>query len=130
MRPHSKRWIGVYVGEALSSEILKSGSGRRSLVRNAITRGAITRVPRGPAESKTLRTHRNSTRENREVPSLSVVETPADRWEKARSYKTHMHGDGESYSGIVPAKQLNKSGRPPAEVVEGRPLTEDCSEAS
>src|SRR6516164_8118061 len=46
-----------------------------SLVRNAITRGAITRVPCDPAESKTLRTHRNSTRENRETPSLSVVET-------------------------------------------------------
>ena len=38
----------------LSSEILKSGSGRRPIVRNAITRGAITRVPCGPAESKTL----------------------------------------------------------------------------
>src|SRR6516162_9043851 len=75
VRPHLKRWIGVYVGEVWSSEILKSGSGRRSLVRNATTRGAITRVPCGPAESKTLRTHRNSTRENREAPSLSVVET-------------------------------------------------------
>ena len=41
------------------------------------------------------------------------------------SYKTHMHGDGESYSGIVPAKQPNKSGRPPAEVAEERPLTEE-----
>ena len=41
------------------------------------------------------------------------------------SYKTHMHGDGESYSGIVPAKQPNKSGRPPAEVVEGRTLTKE-----
>jgi RNA-directed DNA polymerase len=36
-----------------------------------------------------------------------------------------MHGDGESYSGIIPAKQPNKSGRPPAEVVEGRPLTKE-----
>ena len=41
------------------------------------------------------------------------------------SYKAHMHGGGESYSGVIPAKQLNKSGRPPAEVVEGRPLTEE-----
>jgi hypothetical protein len=41
------------------------------------------------------------------------------------SYKAHMNGGGESYSGIIPAKQLNKSGRPPAEVVEGRPLTEE-----
>ena len=41
------------------------------------------------------------------------------------SYKAHMHGDGESYSGIVPAKQPNKGGRPPAEVVEGRTLTKE-----
>ena len=41
------------------------------------------------------------------------------------SYKAHMHGGGESYSGVVPAKQPNKSGRPPAEVVEGRPLTKE-----
>jgi hypothetical protein len=33
-----------------------------------------------------------------------------------------MNGGGESYSGVIPAKQLNKSGRPPAEVVEGRPV--------
>jgi hypothetical protein len=36
-----------------------------------------------------------------------------------------MHGSGESYSGIVPAKQPNKSGQPPAEAVEGRPLTKE-----
>ena len=41
------------------------------------------------------------------------------------SDKTHMHGDGESYSVIVPAKQPNKSGEPPAEAVEGRPLTKE-----
>ncbi len=41
------------------------------------------------------------------------------------SDKTHMHGDGESYSGVVPTKQPNKSGKPPAEEVEGRPLTKE-----
>ena len=41
------------------------------------------------------------------------------------SSKTHMHGGGESYSGVVPAKQPNKGGRPSAEVVEGRPLTKE-----
>ena len=41
------------------------------------------------------------------------------------SDKTHMHGGGESYSGVVPTKQPNKGGRPPAEVVEGRPLTKE-----
>jgi RNA-directed DNA polymerase len=39
------------------------------------------------------------------------------------SHKSHMHGSGESYSGVVPTKQPNKSGRPQAEVVEERPLT-------
>src|SRR6266700_7949628 len=32
---------------------------------------------------------------------------------------------GESYSGVVLTKQPNKSGQPPAEVVEGRPLTKE-----
>ena len=41
------------------------------------------------------------------------------------SDKTPMHGGGESYSGVVPTKQPNKSGRPPAEVAEGRPLTKE-----
>ena len=41
------------------------------------------------------------------------------------SGKILMNGNGESYSGVVPAKQLNKSGQPPAEVVEGRPLTKE-----
>jgi RNA-directed DNA polymerase len=41
------------------------------------------------------------------------------------SDKTHMHGDGESYSGVVPTKQPNKSGKPPAEAVEGRSLTKE-----
>jgi hypothetical protein len=41
------------------------------------------------------------------------------------SYKTHMHDDGESYSGVVPAKQPNKSGKPPTEAVEGSTLTKE-----
>lgn len=36
-----------------------------------------------------------------------------------------MNAAGESYSGIVPARQPNKSERSPAEVVEGRPLTKE-----
>src|SRR5207253_7252593 len=46
------------------------------------------------------------------------------------SDKTHMHGNGESYSGVVPTKQPNKGGRPSAEVVEERPLTEENTEQS
>jgi hypothetical protein len=41
------------------------------------------------------------------------------------SPKSSMHGGGESYSGTVPTRQPNKSGTPPAEVVEGRPLTKE-----
>jgi RNA-directed DNA polymerase len=41
------------------------------------------------------------------------------------SDKLHMHDDGESYSGIVPTKQPNKSEQPLAEAVEGRPLTKE-----
>lgn len=41
------------------------------------------------------------------------------------SYKTHMHGGGESYSGVVLAKQPNKGERSPAEAVEGRPLAKE-----
>ena len=36
-----------------------------------------------------------------------------------------MHGSGESYSRVLPTKQPNKSGRPLAEVVEGRRLTKE-----
>ncbi len=46
------------------------------------------------------------------------------------SDKTHMYGGGESYSGVIPAKQPNKGGKPPAEVVEGRPLTKENAEQS
>jgi RNA-directed DNA polymerase len=41
------------------------------------------------------------------------------------SDKSLMHDSGESYSGIVPAKQPNKGERSPAEAVEERPLTEE-----
>ena len=50
------------------------------------------------------------------------------RWEKAMSYKTHMYGGGESYSGIVPTKQPNEGRGRPQEAVEGRPLTKENME--
>jgi retron-type reverse transcriptase len=34
------------------------------------------------------------------------------------------------YSGIIPTKQQNKGGRPPAEVVQGRPLTKENTSQS
>ena len=41
------------------------------------------------------------------------------------SDKSLMNGNGESYCGIVPTKQPNKSEKSPAEVVEGRPQTKE-----
>jgi group II intron reverse transcriptase/maturase len=52
----------------------------------------------------------------------------ADRREKAMSYKTRMNDSGESYSGIVPAKQPNESLGGPQEAVEGRPLAKGNTE--
>jgi RNA-directed DNA polymerase len=46
------------------------------------------------------------------------------------SHKSLVHGSGESNSGIVPAKQPNKDGKPSAEVVEGRPLTKENTQQS
>jgi len=41
------------------------------------------------------------------------------------SGKSFVNGGGESYSGVVPMKQPNKSEKSPAEVVEGRPLAKE-----
>ena len=41
------------------------------------------------------------------------------------SDKTHMHDSGESYGGVVPTKQPNKSGKPPEEAVEESPPTKE-----
>ncbi len=41
------------------------------------------------------------------------------------SGKSLMHGPGESYRSIVPTKQPNKGGEPPAEVAEGRLRTKE-----
>jgi len=46
------------------------------------------------------------------------------------SGKSFMHGSGESYSGIVPVKQPNKSEASSAEGVEGRPLTKENTQES
>ena len=49
----------------------------------------------------------------------------ADRWEKAMSYKTHMHGSRESSGGIVLTKRSNKGQGGLKEIVEGRPLAKE-----
>ena len=49
----------------------------------------------------------------------------AGRRENAMSDKSLVHDGGESYCGVVPAKQPNKSEPSPAEVAEGRPQTKE-----
>ena len=44
------------------------------------------------------------------------------------SHKTHRHGSGESYSGVVPMKRSNEGKGGPKEIVEGRPLTKENAE--
>ena len=44
------------------------------------------------------------------------------------SHKTHMNGDRESHSGIVPTKRSNAGQGGPKEIVEGRPLTKENAE--
>jgi len=61
---------------------------------------------------------------------VAAREQLAGRRENAMSGKSLMDGGGESYSGVVPAKQPNKGGRPSAEVVEERPLAKENTEQS
>ena len=44
------------------------------------------------------------------------------------SYKSHVNGEGESHSGIVPTKRSNAGRGGPKEIVEGRPLTKENAE--
>ena len=48
-----------------------------------------------------------------------------DRWEKAMSYQSRMNGGGESYRGVVAAKQPNEGLGRPQEAVEERPRTKE-----
>jgi len=55
----------------------------------------------------------------------------ADRSEKARCHHPDMHVSGESDSSIVPEKPANNGGVPlPAELAEGRELTEENTDQS
>jgi hypothetical protein len=57
----------------LSSENGNAGRRRCHPNRKATRRRAISQVRRGPAESKTPRMYRSSTRENRETPVAARV---------------------------------------------------------
>ena len=124
MRPHLKRWTGVYAGWVLSSEIGNPGSRRcRTKPEGQERRCAPTRARRGPAESKTPRMHRNSTRENREAPIAPAQS--AGRSEKPMRYKSETNVAGESSGCIVLTKCPNKARRLAAEGIEGRRLAKE-----
>jgi hypothetical protein len=105
-----------------SSEIGNAGSRRCHPNRKATRRRALAQVRRGPRSRRPPACI--ETREPR-GPVATGGRKAADRWEKAMSHKAHMRGGGESNGGVVPAKQLNQSGGPPAEAVEGRPPTKE-----
>ena len=44
------------------------------------------------------------------------------------SDKSHVHGERESHSGIVPTKRWNEGRGGPKEIAEGRPLTKENAE--
>ena len=84
-----------------------------------------------PTESETTCTVGNFPRGSRETPAISVSFMEADRSEKARCHTSDMHVAGESHSSIVPKKPANKGGVSlPAELAEGRGLTEENTEQS
>lgn len=75
--------------------------------------------------------HGNSTRENRETPSVPAAAVAAGRLEKAMSQKSNMHIGGESDGCVVPTKCPNNGGRLPAEGMEGRrPTKENTGQAT
>jgi group II intron reverse transcriptase/maturase len=75
--------------------------------------------------------HGNSTRENRETPSVPVAEEVAGRLEKAMSRESNTHAGGESDGCVLPLKCSNKGGKPLAEGAEGRqPTKENIGQAT
>ena len=109
-----KRWTGAHVGwvslKLMSSEIAKirGADGVRLTGRQHC--GARYHA----CASQALRSRRPQacmetggplgTREPRDPVAVRGREA-ADRWEKAMSSKAHMHGKGDSHSGIVCAEQ-------------------------
>ena len=61
-------------------------------------------------------------RETSEVPEANFRDRPAG---EGKSRTARMHAFEESDSGIVPMNHSNKSGKPPAESEEGRPLIKE-----
>jgi RNA-directed DNA polymerase len=107
-----------------SADVVQHGGRQHQRVR-------YRKHPQDFAQSETPGMHGNSTRENRETPSVPAVEEVAGRLEKAMSLESSMHVGGESDGCIVPAKCPNKGGQPQAEGTEGRqPTKENIGQAT
>ena len=83
-----------------------------------------------PTESETTGTVGNFPHAGRETPEAFASSMEADRSEKARRHKADMHAagpvaKGPSDSSIVPKKPANNGSLLPAELAEGRELTEE-----
>src|SRR6516225_1791536 len=63
-------------------------------------------------------------------PEVRPPSRTVGREENARSGKSFMNDDGESYGEIVPTKPPNKGERSPAEAVEGRMPTKENTQPS
>jgi hypothetical protein len=123
VRPHLKRWTGVYAGWVLSSEIANPGCRRRPASRKDKTRCATTsqctvtlrsRRPHACIETPCARTER---------PQLR----PRSRRDARRNHKckSGMNVAGESSGRIVLTKCPNKARRLAAEGMEGRRLAKE-----
>jgi retron-type reverse transcriptase len=69
--------------------------------------------------------HGNSTRENRETPSVPVAGEVAGRLEKAMSREANMYAVGESDGCVLPTRCPNNGEQPPAEGTEERQPTKE-----
>jgi len=102
-----------------------AGSRRRQAARKATMRArdsASVAQPRGVEDPK------HAEKLHAREPGGPVVargRKAAGRRENAMSGKSLVHGSGESYGGVVPTKQPNKSEPSPAEAAEGRPPTKE-----
>src|ERR1700682_6719722 len=112
---------GAHTGQPSSSEITFIGVPTPCCEGEGHMQDDATREPSGnAAESETLRMCGNSLRENRETPAMSLTVGGKDRPEKALGPTSGMHVAGESDDLIVPTKQANIVGQPPAaESAEG-----------
>ena len=104
---------GARTGQPLSCEIRLSGTPTLLSEAEGHTEGGAMREPsEGPAQSKTLRTCRNSMHGNREIPGIPSPDGGDGRSGKAGSHTPGTYVSGKSDGCIVPGKPPNKGREP------------------